>query len=78
MTEYKIKLTHNDINTFVNAASRSEFDIDIFYNHYIIDAKSLIGVCSLDLNHTCTVRGHGYDAAFEASIAPFLTKESAA
>ncbi len=32
-----------------------DFDIDIFYNRVIIDAKSILGVLSMDLSQALTV-----------------------
>ena len=51
MSERKIKLTAlQDVKEFVNAAEQCDFDIDVFYNRVIIDAKSILGVLSLDLS----------------------------
>ena len=44
MRERKIKMTPADVQNFVNEASKCDFDIDISYNHYTVDAKSIIGV----------------------------------
>ena len=42
MTERKIKFRKaEDVREFVNAASRCDFDIDIFYNRIIIEKKYL-------------------------------------
>ena len=50
---------------FVGAASRCNFDVDIFYNRYVVDAKSILGVYALDLTKTLTVSYNGYDPDFE-------------
>ena len=60
-----IKLRLNEVKDFVEAASRCNFDIDIFYNRYVVDAKSILGVYGLDLTKTLTVRYDGYDPNFE-------------
>lgn len=39
-----------EVEEFVKAASKCDFDIDIFYNRVIIDAKSILGILSMDLN----------------------------
>lgn len=54
-----------DAKIFVDAASKCKFDIDVFYNRVIIDAKSILGVLSLDLTKELTVRMYGDDDAFE-------------
>lgn len=34
---------------FVKAASECDFDIDVYFNRIALDAKSLLGILSLDL-----------------------------
>ncbi|MFR1833357.1 MAG: HPr family phosphocarrier protein [Lachnospiraceae bacterium] len=50
---------------FVKEAGKCEFDINIFYNRIIIDAKSLLGVLSLDLTRVLTVEYNGENDEFE-------------
>ena len=61
----KIHLTPDKIQHFVNVAGKCDFDIDIFYNSYTVDAKSFLGVYGLDLTKTLTVSYNGYNAEFE-------------
>ena len=61
----KIKLRPDEVKNFVAVASRCEFDIDIAYNRYIVDAKSFLGVMGLDFSSVLTVSYNGYDEAFE-------------
>lgn len=50
-TVMKIKLnTVNDIKNFVNRAMMCKFDIDLISGRYTIDAKSIMGIFSLDLS----------------------------
>lgn len=66
MKQKKIILpTLEDAKEFVAAATKCNFDIDVFYNHVIIDAKSILGVLSLDLTRVLTVEFNGSDDAFE-------------
>lgn len=66
MVQRQIKLTAtDDVKTFVNEASKCDFDIDVFYNRVIIDAKSILGVLSLDLTRVLTVRCNGSDEKFD-------------
>lgn len=53
---------------FVEEASRCDFDIDVFYNRVVIDAKSILGVLSLDLTRILTVQYNGDSAEFEAYL----------
>ena len=59
------RLRLNEVKDFVEAASRCNFDVDIFYNRYVVDAKSILGVYALDLTKTLTVSYNGYDPDFE-------------
>lgn len=54
-----------DAKEFVAAASKCDFDIDIFYNRVVIDAKSILGVLSLDLRQVLTVEFNGDNQEFE-------------
>ena len=60
-----IRLRLNEVKDCVEAASRCNFDVDIFYNRYVVDAKSILGVYALDLTKTLTVSYNGYDPDFE-------------
>ena len=48
MMQHKIMLRHDEVKDFVSHASKSPYDIDIFYNSFIVDAKSILGVYGLD------------------------------
>ena len=63
--QHKIKLRPDEVKEFVAAASNCLFDVDISYNSFIVDAKSIIGVLGLNFNQVLTVSCNGYDANFE-------------
>lgn len=72
MAESKIRLTSaKAVEEFVNAAARCDFDIDIFYNRFIIDAKSILGILSMDLTRTLTVHCYGEDQEFKRTLQKF-------
>lgn len=72
MAESKIKLTNaKAVEEFVNAASKCDFDIDIFYNRFIIDAKSILGILSMDLTKTLTVHCYGENQDFKRTLQKF-------
>lgn len=48
--------TIDDAKMFVAAATQCDFDIDVYYNRVVIDAKSILGVLSLDLRNVLTVQ----------------------
>ncbi|WP_034443644.1 HPr family phosphocarrier protein [Butyrivibrio sp. AE2032] len=60
-----ITLSPNQVNDFVKAATKCDFDVDIYYNRYVVDAKSILGVFGLDLTKPLTVEYRGYDQGFE-------------
>jgi phosphotransferase system HPr-like phosphotransfer protein len=67
-----IKLEIDDVSGFVEAASRCDFDIDLNYDRVVIDAKSLLGVLSMDLGRTLTVQTHGEDPEFEGFLQRYV------
>ena len=60
-----------DVKEFVAAACRCDFDIDVCYNRITVDAKSIMGVLSMDLSHDVEVRCHGEDEAFNKLLQKF-------
>ena len=60
-----------DVREFVRAASKCDFDIDVFYNRIIIDAKSVIGVMSMDLSNILTVKCHGHSDQFSQVLSKY-------
>lgn len=63
-----IHLSPDEVQHFVNVASKCDFDIDISYNRYIVDAKSFLGVYGLDLSRPLKVSYYGYNSDFEALL----------
>ena len=69
MKEKKILLTSiEEAKRFVTEASRCDFDVDVFYNRFTIDAKSILGVLSLDLARVLTVQMNGENEEFGAYL----------
>jgi len=52
----------NDVKNFVNIVSKYDFDIDLISDRYVVDAKSIMGIFSLDLTKPITVEVHTNDA----------------
>ncbi len=40
----------NDVKNFVNAVNKYDFDVDLTSGRYVVDAKSIMGIFSLDLS----------------------------
>lgn len=70
--------TIDDAKMFVAAATQCDFDIDVYYNRVVIDAKSILGVLSLDLRNVLTVQYDGENEAFEAFLEKIAVKRTAA
>ncbi|MCH5195304.1 MAG: HPr family phosphocarrier protein [Oscillospiraceae bacterium] len=66
MKEYKILLSSiNDVKEFVSITNDCPFEIDVISGRYAVDAKSIMGIFSLDLEKTLTVTVHGNDKQCE-------------
>ena len=65
----------NDVKNFVNIVSRFDYDIDLASGRYVVDAKSIMGIFSLDLTKPISVQAHTDDSAdFLAEIAPYTVE----
>ena len=74
MIERQIRLNATeDVKEFVNEATKCDFDIDISYNRVIIDAKSLLGILSMDLTRVLTVRCYGESQRVNEVMTKFAT-----
>ena len=59
MKEIKILLSSiNDVKKFVNIVSKYDFDVDLISDRYVVDAKSIMGIFSLDLSKYIKVEIH--------------------
>lgn len=45
----------NDVKEFVNIVSKYDFDIDLTSGRYVVDAKSIMGIFSLNLSKAIKV-----------------------
>lgn len=65
--------TINDVKEFVNAVASFDFDVDLVSGRYAIDAKSIMGIFSLDLSKKIELEAHTDDAdAFMDKIKKFI------
>lgn len=59
MKEIKIKLSNvQTIREFVNLVILADYDVDLVQGRYVIDAKSIMGIFSLDLLSPITLIAH--------------------
>ena len=73
MKEVNIILSSiNDVKKFVNVVSKCDFDVDLTSERYVVDAKSIMGIFSLDLSKPIKVNIHSDDCdEFLAEIKEF-------
>ena len=79
MKTVRISLNSIDkVKSFVNDLSKFDVDFDLVSGRYVIDAKSIMGIFSLDLQNplTLTVYENNDIEQLETSLQPFLYKES--
>ena len=66
MKTVKISLNSIDkVKSFVNDISKFESDFDLVSGRYVIDAKSIMGIFSLDLSKPIDLNIHADEAASE-------------
>ena len=52
----------DDVKRFVNTVNRYDFDVDLTSGRYVVDAKSIMGIFSLDLSKPIKVEVYSDDA----------------
>lgn len=63
MKTINIKLTNvQDIRDFVNEVILVDYEVDLVQGRYVIDAKSIMGIFSLDLLSPITLNAHTENA----------------
>ncbi|MBR3965831.1 MAG: HPr family phosphocarrier protein [Clostridia bacterium] len=59
MVTVEIRLTTlEDVRNFVNIVTRYDIDIDLSSGRYVVDAKSIMGIFSLDLLSPIKLTAH--------------------
>ena len=60
--EFNLMLSSiNDVKDFVNIVCRYDFDVDLTSGRYVVDAKSIMGIFSLNLSKPIKVEVHSDD-----------------
>ena len=74
MKEVQIKLSNvQDIREFGNVIIIADYDVDLIQGRYVIDAKSIMGIFSLDLLSPITLVAHSDNTdALMSYIAKFI------
>ncbi len=76
MKQFKLMLSSiNDVKDFVNIVSKYDFDVDLTSGRYVVDAKSIMGIFSLDLSKPIEVEVHSDNCdAFVAELKKFVVE----
>lgn len=61
-----------DVKNFVNIASSKDYEIDLNSGKYTVDAKSIMGIFSLDLTKPLKVTIQSDDENFLKEIEPYI------
>ena len=80
MQQFEIRLTlAENVKTFVNIVNKYDFEMDLRAGRHVVDAKSILGIFSLDLSRTITLEIEDADKgdpealkALIADIQPFI------
>jgi len=74
MIEYKVKIdTIDGVKKFVTAVSKFAYDIDLISGRYAVDAKSVMGIFSIDTSKVLTMVAHTDDTSeLEAELSDFI------
>ncbi len=76
MTTVNISLNSIDkVKNFVNLINRFDYDFDLVSGRYVIDAKSIMGIFSLDLSKPIALNIYADDKNIDAvlnELAPYL------
>ena len=60
--------TIEKVKSFVSTISKYDYDFDLISGRYVIDAKSIMGIFSLDLSKPITLDIHTDDENIESII----------
>ena len=76
MKEFNVRIeTIDDVKKFVSTVMNFDYDIDIVSGRYAVDAKSIMGIFSLDLTKELRLVVHSDETAeLEAAIENFIVK----
>lgn len=74
MNTFNIKLsTIEDIRKFVDIVTRLDYDVDLSSGRYVVDAKSIMGIFSLDLMNPIQLTAHTDNAdALKEALASYV------
>ena len=68
--------TINDVKNFVSEVSMCDYDVDLLSGRYAVDAKSIMGIFSLDISKPIELNIHAESGIDEimATLKPYLAE----
>ncbi len=71
----RLSLVEN-VNNFVNIVTRYPYEMDLRAGRHVVDAKSILGIFSLDLSKPITLEIYSDDCGdLLEEVGPFLVRE---
>ncbi len=71
----RLSLVEN-VNNFVNIVTRYPYEMDLRAGRHVVDAKSILGIFSLDLSKPITLEIYSDDCGdLLEEVSPFLVKD---
>ncbi|MCQ2465839.1 MAG: HPr family phosphocarrier protein [Oscillospiraceae bacterium] len=65
----------DEVKKFVNLVSAYDFNIELVSGRYVVDAKSIMGIFSLDLEKPVLMNAETDDQGFISAVAPFVASK---
>ncbi len=74
MKTFNIELAQiNDVKNFVNIVNKYDYEMDLSSGRYVVDAKSIMGIFSLDLTKPIKAEVHTDDCEdLLAELKPYM------
>ena len=66
--------TIQDVRTFVDIVTAANTDVDLSSGRYVVDAKSIMGIFSLDLLKPIQLTAHDEDPTMFEKLKPFIVE----
>lgn len=77
MQTYLVSLSKvEEAQKFISVISEIDAECDLSSNKYIVDAKSLLGVLSLDMSHPLKLQIHSNEYEIQEGLKEFLLNEN--
>ena len=75
MKQFEIKLPLiNDIKDFVNIVNRKSYNVEAVSGRYKVDAKSIMGLFSLDLSKPIKINAYTNDDKIKEELSRYLVE----